>query len=51
MVLINHRKLFVAWHWPILVFTGYRFPTLTTIGIGPLEITWPRLGYWLPVKR
>jgi hypothetical protein len=48
MVLIRRRKLCINWHWPMMLWTIYRQGTWTAVGVGPLEIVWPRRGYWLP---
>ena len=49
MILVDHRKVFVAWHWRYW-FWEWRRPSQHTsaIYIGPLEIAWPDAGYWLP---
>lgn len=49
MVLVQHPRLFIAWHWPRcgLVF---RRPAshMTVCWVGPFEITFPDLGYVMP---
>lgn len=53
MVLVDHPKLFIAWHgWPLLFIV--RRPSgchLTACGVGPLEVTFPDWGYVLPQSR
>jgi hypothetical protein len=51
MNLVNCAKLCINWHWPILVWAWRRYPTLTAVGVGPLEIVWPRRGYELLTGR
>lgn len=51
MVLIDHRKIFVAWHWPYFGFSVWREPTLTARRIGWFEVTMPKRGYWLGHDR
>lgn len=46
--IIKHPRLAVNWHWPIMAWKIRRYPTLTALALGPLEIVWPRRGYVLP---